>query len=554
MLALHIKVCKSNIKNNAVRMRYISTVLLSNLPITAESERYRNTLRRRDQEIKDFQDAAALQALENHKYAKEHDTYEERIAFLESELSIAQQAHAQLDEQKQENLMLKETIDRMRFDMDEMRNNAASTATGGGGSSGQSSRSNTMSKSLGAELLGKMTGAHWEKMRGNQWGIADGEGHGEGEEEGESGETVVNLDSDGEETEGEDVVQTIITRKKRVSLHFLSLSFAPLVLTFRCLQKVPGRANKIETVQYHETKEYSDAYTQHESAEFTASAQIQTDLEPKILTASFSTQTDEPLVQTLAIQTDPEPLPPPKVTIDTEIQTEEVAVETSRSPSPNETMASSSSTLVPPTPKPAIASLHPDLPPAYNQVTEQDQDEQKWRVATETLKHWHKGVNIPFEPVPGGVSEDAVEHWKSLQDELGIGCMVVDEVIATSEKTGQPRSTKDGKRRSKFYNIYNTYVYGHGKDGPSSFPTSFASQIALCMGASAFVVLALGPYVIPHYAIPGGPTYYDRSAWHAFNSMQATGEGFSPDSATAVWSFIGRVGDGAARIARGWPT
>lgn len=220
MLALLIKAYKSNIKNNAVRMQFLSTVLLSHLPVTAESERYRNTLRRRDQEIKDFQEAAALQALENHKYAKEHDNYEERIAFLEGELSIAQQAHAQLDEQKQENLMLKETIDRMRFDMDEMRNNAASSATGGGGSSGQSSRTNTMTKSLGAELLGKMTGKQWEKMKGNQWGIAGAEDQGEGQEEGESGETVVNLDSEGEETEGEDVVQTIITRKKRVSLHF----------------------------------------------------------------------------------------------------------------------------------------------------------------------------------------------------------------------------------------------------------------------------------------------------------------------------------------------
>jgi hypothetical protein len=181
----------------------------------AESERYRNTLRRRDQEIKDHQEAAALQALENHKYAKEHDNYEERIAFLEGELSIAQQAHAQLDEQKQENLMLKETIDRMRFDMDEMRNNAPSTATGG---SGQSSRMSTMSKSLGAELLGTMTGDQWEKMKGNQWGIDDGDDQGV-VEEGESGETVVNLDSDGEETEGEDVVQTIITRKKRVCLY-----------------------------------------------------------------------------------------------------------------------------------------------------------------------------------------------------------------------------------------------------------------------------------------------------------------------------------------------
>jgi hypothetical protein len=443
--------------------------------------------------------------------------------------------------------MLKETIDRMRFDMDEMRNNAASAA--GAGSSGQSSRTGTLSKSLGDELLGKMAGTQWEKMKGNQWGIDDGEGPGEAMDEGESGETVVELDSEGEETESEDVVQTIITRKTRVGF---SNFFLPAVINsdFLFLQKVAGRANKISKVEYQETKEYSDAYTQHETAQFTASRLTQTDPEPKILTASFSVQTEEPPVQALAIQTEPEPQPPPKVTFDMEIQTEEVEKESSRSPSPDEAMASSSSTVVPPTPKPAIANLHPDLPPAYNQVTEQYQDDHKWRVAAETLKHWHKGVNIPFEPVPGGVSEDAVEHWKALQGELGIGCMVVDKVIATSEK--QPRSTKDGKRRSRFYNIYNTYVYG--KDGSSSFPTSLATQVALCMGASAVVVLALGPYVIPHYAVPGAPTYYDRSAWHAFNSMQATGEGFSPDSATAVWSFIGRVGDGAVRMARGWPT
>ena len=216
MLALRTKVCRSSIKNNAVRMASSYTILYLSLPFTAESERYRNTLRRRDQEIKDYQEAAALQALENQKYTKEHSNYEERIAFLEGELSIAQQAHAQLDEQKQENLMLKETIDRMRFDMDEMRNNAASTAVGG--SSGQSSRASTVSKSLGDELLGKMTGGQWGKLKGNQWGIVDHDNEGEGEEEGESVETVVELDSEGEETEGEDVVQTIITRKKRVCL------------------------------------------------------------------------------------------------------------------------------------------------------------------------------------------------------------------------------------------------------------------------------------------------------------------------------------------------
>lgn len=164
---------------------------------SAESERYRNTLRRRDQELKDLQDASALQALETQKYLREHDTYEERLAQLESELSHAQQAHAQLDEQKQENLMLKETIDRMRYEMDEMRNLSVMGA-GQGTGSGSGSARGSVSKSLGAELMGKI---------GPQWGM-----DGEEEEEG--------LDLDGEDQqdteEEEDVIQTIITRKKRV--------------------------------------------------------------------------------------------------------------------------------------------------------------------------------------------------------------------------------------------------------------------------------------------------------------------------------------------------
>lgn len=138
-----------------------------------------------------------MQALEAQKYLREHDSYEDRLAQLEAELSHAQQAHAQLDEQKQENLMLKETIDRMRFEMDEMRNLGA----GQGAGSGSGSATGSMSKSLGAELLGKM---------GGQWGMEE-------EEE----EDALDLDSeDRQDTEGEeeeeDVIQTIITRKKRV--------------------------------------------------------------------------------------------------------------------------------------------------------------------------------------------------------------------------------------------------------------------------------------------------------------------------------------------------
>jgi len=181
-------------------MRWVHFMCLKLLPDTAvvESERYRNQLRRRDQEIKDHQDAAVLHSLEGVKWAKEASSYEDRLAHLEEELSLAQQAHAQLDEQKQENLMLKETIDRMRFDMDEMRNAATNVAAG----SGPSSAANSISKSLGAELMGQM---------GGSWDHED-----EVEDEGDSGELEMDENEDTADEE-EDVIQTIITRKKRVS-------------------------------------------------------------------------------------------------------------------------------------------------------------------------------------------------------------------------------------------------------------------------------------------------------------------------------------------------
>lgn len=102
--------------------------------------------------------------------------------------------------------MLKETIDRMRFDMDEMR--AASGI--GGADAGRSSAPGTVSKSLGAELM--------SKMEGSQWSLN------EEQEAAEEREVTRELEADdGEETEGEDVVQTIITRR-RVSVDFFTLT------------------------------------------------------------------------------------------------------------------------------------------------------------------------------------------------------------------------------------------------------------------------------------------------------------------------------------------
>ena len=157
-----------------------------------------------------MREAASLHELENGKWARERDGYEERLVHLEAELVLAQQAHAQLDEQKQENLLLKETIDRMRFDMDEMRNNITAAA---GGMSGQSSAPSSMSKSLGAELLGKMKGG---------WGLDDDEEDQIEKELQQIGD--LSADIDGDDTEGEDVIQTIITRKTRVCAYSLSAS------------------------------------------------------------------------------------------------------------------------------------------------------------------------------------------------------------------------------------------------------------------------------------------------------------------------------------------
>jgi hypothetical protein len=87
-------------------------------------------------------------------------------------------------------------------------------------------------------------------------------------------------------------------------------------------------------------------------------------------------------------------------------------------------------------------------------------------VAAETSKKWHNGVKIPFEPVEGGISEEVVEDWKALKQEIGVECMVIDKIVASSDKTTTTASTsrlpKEQKARHsvRFYNIYNTYVYG----------------------------------------------------------------------------------------------
>lgn len=527
--------------------------------IADESEDLRNTLRRKDEEIRSFRESLSLQQMETNKYLKENEAYEERIVLLEQDLAFAQQAQASLDEQKQENLMLKETIDRMRFDMDELRAGLPSNAPGTG--SGISSAPSSVSRSLGAELLSKLT---------------DGSGWIDEEDEGDSVETlrVLGIEGQDDDAEDEDIVQTIITRTKKVGLFAMIPSFH---LCPSSLQRGLSKANKDQPLTLRETREYTNAYTQHDPAPFTKTSIVQTEPTHKAPVASLGTQTD--VSRTPASTSTQTDIPIPWFTTEVGVQTEEH--NTSRSPSPqedDEALASSSSTLLPPTPKAKPAPLDfptpnspIDLPPSYNQVASETpshdllhlletedlsfshipdpRKRRDLRVAVETLRIWHSGLKIPLRS-PVEVSAEVLEEWRTLKAEVGIGCRLFDRALEGAA-TSAPASRQ--RKNSRFYNIYNTYVYGGDSVAGKVAWGGLASHALLCVGASAVVFFAMSPFLAHQYVVPGGPTYYDRTAWSSFNTMRPAGEGFPNEGTIAVWNFLGRLGGGAARIARGWP-
>jgi hypothetical protein len=342
-------------------------------------------------------------------------------------------------------------------------------------------------------------------------------------------------------------------------------------------QRGMSKANMLQPVTYTDEREYADAYTQYDPSFFYAASSSQTEPEPVPITASVSMQTEEPTVSVSEVQTE-EPFP--RVTVDSGIQTEviETGLATSRSPSPlaeeEEAMASSSSTVLPPTPKAKATSLlSTDLPPSYNTVAPQslfhnlehlldtsdpsfahitDPEARRELVtAMQTLKQYHKGLDAPIR---SGVilSAELAEDWRALKQELGLNCAVIDKAVA--EANVQPRKDMRSPRLGRFYNIYNTYVYGSGSSSGGGMGSTWLSQLLVAGTASVIVFAAMSPFLVQQHVIPGGPTYYDRAAWQSFNSIHAAGEGFGNDGTTVVWSFLGRLGGGAARAVRNWPT
>ncbi|WVQ83168.1 hypothetical protein IAT38_005306 [Cryptococcus sp. DSM 104549] len=154
-----------------------------------EAARLRNLLRDRDDEIGDLGEAISSHAADEEKFNQEIQALESEVKRLESDLAIARQAESHLEVQKQENLALKETIDRMRFDLDEARAAAAGGSGGAGHGRGTtsataSSAGGTISRNLGDELGRRLLDV--EKVE---------------EEEGEG-------------EDGESFVETIVTRQR----------------------------------------------------------------------------------------------------------------------------------------------------------------------------------------------------------------------------------------------------------------------------------------------------------------------------------------------------
>lgn len=300
-------------------------------------------------------------------------------------------------------------------------------------------------------------------------------------------------------------------------------------------------------------------------------------------------------------------------TLEEEPQVEESAQAGTETPTQEgeESLASSSSTILPPTPKAHTRSLSlsaEDEPPTYNQVAAQRLEEEKTRrVVSDALSRWHLGAKlrslyasahahahdhthakggsdvdvvddradtldgINAEPIEGGVTEDLVEEWKALKEELGVECLVIDKILENSTKiprtpaspSASTTSADKGKRRSgRFFNIYNTYVYGSSDSTPpatsattttppKSFATTLtnlATQTLLFASASAVVFVALTPY-IPYLlssstpTVPGGASMYDRAAWASFNTLGGgAGEGIA---------FAARTGAGVAGFGAG---
>ncbi|KAJ3989747.1 hypothetical protein F5890DRAFT_1484005 [Lentinula detonsa] len=507
---------------------------------TAISERYRQDLRAREDHIRSLQDQASLHDVEIGKMTEREKEWEDRVLKLEREVEEAREGCAELVQQKTENLGLKETIDRLRFEMDEMRSGMGSgLGTIGMPGSGLNSRSNTISKSLGAELQSQLE--REERERAERGDIGD-------DDDTEGEDTVVEEVVDDNDEEGNFVTTIIKRTRRKVS----SKAQAELPTPKRYLER------RIE--EFEDDKEYADCAIQYDPAAF------------------FDPDSEDGFWRSTSLQTEPESLPEPpveRVMAEMDIQTDELEEE-------DDSSVSSS------TPTPTVPS---DEPPAYpgpstshaEKAREaEEQREKEEQAELSVLRKWHRSLegrdvtdvkDILMHNSPGrglSVPKNIMKDWARVQRAAGIDCGVVEKLLATAaadgvddedaqEEEAEEESKESFKSRLSLRRLSSRIPHLPANLNISSYipPTLIYSSLSVLVG------VMLAPHIAQQINDPyGGATYYDRRAWSSFNNLGGGGEGFPGFGAGgyqggtegALWKVLEAVFGGGARYARGLPT
>ncbi|KIK69591.1 hypothetical protein GYMLUDRAFT_212220 [Collybiopsis luxurians FD-317 M1] len=495
---------------------------------TSLSERYRGDLRNREDTIRTLREQSALQDLEIGKMTEREKEWEDRVAKLEREVEKAQEGYSELVQQKTENVLLKETIDRLKFEIDDMRGAMNSgLGTFGIPGSGASSRANTISKSLGAELQSQLEKE--ERERAEKDGGDDTEGE----------DTVVEEVVDDNDEEG-NFITTIIKRTRRKVT-----SKAQTELPTPKREYSGGKTIERRFEEYEEDKEYADCAIQYD---------------PK---AFFDPESDDGFLRSASLQTDPEPVPVEREMAEMDIQTEEME---------EEDESSSSSTTATPT-------VPTDEPPAYpgpstSQSEKEREQEREEQAELAVLRKWHRsqqgrdaldireilkhGSRGDFS-VPKGIMED----WARIQRVAGVDCDVVERLLIAAAAEGindqdnqEPSSKDESESRLSLRRLSS-----HLPNLPTKL-SSYIHPMVVYGSLSVIVGVVLAPHMANQMIEYGGATAYDRRAWASFNALGAGGEGFPGFGAGrygggaegALWRVLEAVIGGGARYARGMPT
>ncbi|GAA5980846.1 hypothetical protein JCM10908_003889 [Rhodotorula pacifica] len=132
-----------------------------------EADRLRTLVAELRRENRNAEETIQGHSLQVQQFERDHDRLQQAVDKLESELASARQAQDALENQKQENLLLKETIDKLRFEIEEMQ--SIGPKSGFIDSSQQAflspskSLAESISKSIGREIATQMSTAEDEE-------------------------------------------------------------------------------------------------------------------------------------------------------------------------------------------------------------------------------------------------------------------------------------------------------------------------------------------------------------------------------------------------------